>query len=422
MAIHTIAGSVPAQAGAGLQTISGFEFVPKLLVFVVVEAANSDTAIANGLSVCWGFSDGVKTRAVAIRDTHAANPAATARAWVDKFGVPNTGASTFALTAPVGLTLEGFTFNWSGVPGTRVIHYLALGGTDFAAEVSEVQLTTGAGGGVVSGAHSLGSPADCAITIGAGTNTTAPVTFGGSNADILSMFGIIDAGDVNHGFGNVADDGQATTNTNHQHDGDSCWIRRGDSGAAITVEARITSFTDTGFNYSKVTMSNAEKVGVAFLKGVNAHIGSFFHDAIAGAHTQTVTGLAAMPKAGIYFGTSSTGFSNANLGGAVASIGFWDDSLRQTCASWCSRDNVSPANCVQGGTGTSAFMRISSGAVLEDVGAISAIGSSSFEINWTKKATLAALGSLLYFTNITSTGAARQWSVGRVSMGGSSGW
>lgn len=393
MTFFSRAGATAATSGT--QTFpTGFQ--PKALVFSAVAAADNDTAVAAELSSCYGVSDGTTTLTVLCRDVDNQATTNTARGWGTGISLMD-GAGTISVTGSIAFTATGFTITWDSAPGTLVVHWLALGGSDLQAKV--LQFTkNGTGSGSFTG---VGFQPTSAILLGSSVGADAPSTVDG---DLMMSVGVVASAD--HCIGMASDDAQASSDANRQHWQTRCLFARTGSGAAAQFEADFTSFDADGFTLNWVSNVTANcRYGGLFLRGVTANATSFNADSTSGAHTQSVTGLPAQPDAGMLFSVALTAASAANNAHGIFSMGFWDTGLNQAGTSWFSKDAQADSVTEQGGSATSAVYGIgsSSAPFLTEVGAIANIGATSFDVVWsTKGTTSTSLWSLLQFTGSTT--------------------
>lgn len=242
-------GSLTEPAATGNQSITGVGFQPDIVLFLSVSDPTAATAIAADARWMIGamtpdteyVSSVADERGKGFTDTERYSLAGECIALEDDDGTLGvTGRASF-----VSMDADGFTINWAESNASRIVHFIAIKGGDWALGDFSLDNSTGqtavSGVGfepeglffasVCEGEHTANSPSvDWEVSLGAydGTNQVA---FEDEKSDGATL------GDEH----------------NHIHDTDAIYFNvNGSSTPAIDGEAAAVSIDADGFTYDEV--------------------------------------------------------------------------------------------------------------------------------------------------------------------------
>jgi hypothetical protein len=290
-------GTLSTPAATGSQTYSfssALAAAPKAIIFWTANATSAYTAgIANGVGFVGGTTASTDQRAAGLASDDNVATTNTGRGFkATAIAVPNSAGGAYVLDASLtAWTTTGFTLNWAVTPGSgRIVHYLALGGSDLTnAKVGQFAANTGAGNQAVG---SVGFQPDCVLllTIGhtaAATTGTAQLGLGAAMSTTQRWATFVTAGDAQTMTANV----------------DAMQAQRTDSlvttlsiSATQNSLADFVSFDTDGFtiNWSDPP-SAAILVGYLALKGGSYDVGAF--SKVASPSTDNDVTVGFTPKA-----------------------------------------------------------------------------------------------------------------------------
>lgn len=303
MGTKSKAGTFTANSGTGEQVVTGVGFTPKIVMLWMTNR----TGVGGGADAyqARGWSDGSNEGSAASAWKDGANPSVTQARVVETkvISLVDTDGTILAEADLTSLNPDGFTINWTTAGGSRLIGYLALGGTS----ITDVKV-----GGLI-----YNQSDDIAVT-GVGFQPDVVMFYG---VGAVTSFGSTSRGGFAEGIAKSNSKRQSSShrwrnnqapNTGTGASGytiDQCLVPSDDS---TTPERRIdlVSMDADGFTLTNDAINNDVTMTWLAIKGIDVDFGISLHTQIE--ISVSVEGLSFKPSSVIFSG----GQHDANNGWA----------------------------------------------------------------------------------------------------------
>lgn len=372
MALNAKVGSFNGSGSTGNQDITGVGFQPSAVLFW----SNPETADGSGIHFEFGFGVGISSsdhRAAGSLSQDALTSSSNS-AWNQSSSCIYTPGGSPRADFVLHDT-DGFRINWiSG--STRVINYLALGGTDLT--------------NVKSGAIAAKTTTGNQPYTGVGFQPTALILFAGKfSTDPLDQ---LTNGAATFGFvtsptarGCVAwrnKNGANPQVAKHRQSKSKVAISLTDTG--VFTEADFVSFDPDGFTLNFTTAGgSADVLYYLALRGPQFKVSSFNQPAATG--DQTITGAGFTPKVSLMLSANDTTANNdATNAHALMSLGVATGTAARGCVWAGESDAVSPTVADHNLDRTKLIKMISNSSLTVNAAADHvSFNSDGQVINWT---------------------------------------
>lgn len=376
MALSVKQGTITEPGSTGALATTGVGFQPKLLILYGNNATASGGHVDAVFCMGWAVSSSdCRYNSFASDDAVSVSRAHSRHSATHCYGIIAPTNTLLCEAALQSFDSDGFTLNWTTVSATgRLIHYLAIGGSDLTNVVGG-QLTGRSSNGTTS-VSGLAFEPDCVLLMSsnlgsAGTDTEARFSLGWGTASAQAVTATAAAHDLGDSSTAKFNSDAAIIAAQHESQGSGTyWVAELQS---INSDGFTLNFTDTN--------GSSPLINYLCLKGAQFKVGIETQQTSATTKTTSSIGFAPSAVMLMTSGATATGSSasvtNTFGSGTATACG---------CAWWGDQNNVGTTRADSRTESALIYQHCTSVAgtpTINASAALSALGSDDFTLNYT---------------------------------------
>lgn len=372
----------PITAAPFSQAITGVGFQPKAVFLYGTNPTGEvtwTTGSFGGSHAVWSSTSAADEYALGDIATHNVAAAAEGESVAQKAFRIHAGTNTGEASL-TSIDADGFTLNWTSNQNVaRVIHYVAIAGSDVLARAHSWALPTSTGLAAVTG---VGFRPDLVLFILGNEATTAFQATGTSTTGGRTRLGAMDRDGHQWALAVAAEHAANPSDTERSLLSDSCI--QGTSANTLRLKAKFASMDADGYTVNFTTApATAGLIGaLAIGGGILARVGVTAKPTGGAPASHTVAGIGFRPKGIILAGVQNT--SSAAIA-THAEIGVGAASSTADRAACCriNRDNITPTNAQRYCDSTKVFVKADNATPAVDAAAdLVSFDQDGFTLTW----------------------------------------